>query len=221
VVAAHEPRRLGRRWSRWPCHHAGLARFSSIWPRTRARAASITVSIRPLRAEAVTGARPQRLQHPQHGLGVDLIDRQIADRRAIGRERHLPLGAIRGGFPRPLVRGDVVVGGLPEGGDRGPGLLASALFARRIGSREHAGALLRVLDARVGEAERRIGPERHSVSFAVRALISIDPVQRVVADDAEVEAAARHCSKAEQSRSRSSRDSWQPFAGFPGRFWGE
>jgi hypothetical protein len=92
VVAAHEPPRLGRRWSKWPRHHAGLARFSPIWPRVRVRAASITVSIRPLRAEAVAGARVHRLQRPQHGLGVDLIDPQIADRRAIGRERHLQLG---------------------------------------------------------------------------------------------------------------------------------
>ena len=60
-------------------------------------------------------AGPYRLQHPQHRLGVDLIDPQIADQGAIGRERSLPLGAIRGGLPRGLMRGDVV-GGLPDVG---------------------------------------------------------------------------------------------------------
>ena len=60
--------------------------------------------------------RPDRLQHPEHKPGVDLLDRQGADDRVdVGFQGIAPLVAVLGVAPACLVRPDVGLGRSLEG----------------------------------------------------------------------------------------------------------
>ena len=58
--------------------------------------------------------RPQGLKNRKHGFRVDLVNRRLADRFAIGRERHRPLRLVLLVPPAPLVRRKEFVSRLPE-----------------------------------------------------------------------------------------------------------
>ena len=58
--------------------------------------------------------RPPGLKNRKHGFRVDLVNRRLADRFAIGRERHRPLRLVLLVPPAPLVRRKEFVSRLPE-----------------------------------------------------------------------------------------------------------
>jgi hypothetical protein len=88
-------------------------------------------------------ARPVRLQHVENVLSGDLVDRQRADRSAVGvRERADPVPHVDLALPVRPVAGNVLVGQLAEGRD--------AVGAAGMLLGEHVDAVVDDLPAQLG-----------------------------------------------------------------------
>ena len=116
--------------------------------------------MRARRRDAVSGVLPDRLQHAPDGVGVDLIDRRVPDRRGVGGQRRRPLSCVLGVAPSGLVRPDIGVGALAEGGRaslRRDGGFGGPPVADRVDLLGHVGDQPFVLGAGVGERHCRVG----------------------------------------------------------------
>ena len=125
--------------------------------------------------------RPDRLQHGQHRLRVDLVDRLAPDRDAVGFERRRPLRRMLVIAPLRGLGGDQRRRGLAERRLAGLGLAGGLARGDRVEA---------VLDqslgfiaglARRGERDARPGAEPHLALLAGEGE-GVDPAPRLVVD---------------------------------------
>ena len=151
--------------------------------------------MRPLRREAVSGAAPQRLEHAQHGVGVDLVDRQMRMACSTSLERLAPLLAL-------LRRFAMTLRARRCSRRRSRRRSASAALASRSrwpwrrafrpadrACRPRRLAQRGVLVPRFGQRHFRVGSDG-DLAFFPRGAVAIDPGGLPLADGAEVEAVA-------------------------------
>jgi hypothetical protein len=143
------------------------------------------------------GVAPFRLQHLKHRLGVDLVDRQVADRLGVFAQRHHPLLVMLRILPAAFVGRDIAISHLAEGrratgresGGKSLGSALDLLLRPRIDLVDHVGARLGVQAARLVEADLGIGAEAEFRILA-REAVAIGPEAVAGVLDAQEQAVA-------------------------------
>ena len=99
--------------------------------------------------------RPQRIQHLQHGVRVDLINRHVQDWRAIFGDRFPPLASMLLAPPFGALRFDQLIGALAEGPARRLGFPGGLLRVKWVNALRDKGTVLGGLLSRLGEGHHR------------------------------------------------------------------